>query len=454
MARELLRVVQGKAHGAELALTDAVTLGRGSPDSAVLRDDPELSRSHARIIREPSGHLVIEDLGSTNGTLLNGWRIPSPQLLSPGDHIQVGTTLLELVAGDTSHGRPAPIVSGVHGHEELRPAASASALYVTGVEKSYGDLSVLRGVDLEVQPGEIVGLLGPNGAGKTTLVSIIAGLRSADAGEVLVNGVDALADPRQARRHLGLAPQDLGLYPTMTVERNLAFFGELNGLSGKLLRDRVGEVAEALSLTPILGQRAGSLSGGQQRRLHTGMAMLHRPPLLMLDEPTVGADIRTRQEILDAVRALAAEGRAICYSTHYLPEIEELGASVAILDEGQIVARGSIAELVRNYGTSAVELRFSGPAPSIDFPGEVTVEGTTLRVKTEAPDEAAAALLQRLGADVDRLVSIEVLRPDLDGVYLALTNKRYSNVQPLPNVPDQGFAPVAPGELPSFPAVS
>ncbi|MEA2480422.1 MAG: type transport system ATP-binding protein, partial [Thermoleophilaceae bacterium] len=339
---EALRVLGGPATGRELSIGNDLLLGREDSGAGVLDGDTELSRRHARVTRTAEGSLVLEDLGSTNGTFLNGWRIPVPQFLSPGDRIQIGRTVLELIGAGRPSARRSAIISGVHG--QARPPAADSMLYVTGVKKAYGDHAVLKGVDLEIQPGEIVGLLGPNGAGKTSLVSVIAGLRSADEGSVYINGVDALANPSEARLYLGIAPQDLGIYPTMSVERNLRIFGELNGLGGDLLRSRVAEVAAALSLDPLLKRPAGTLSGGQQRRLHTGMAMLHHPSLLILDEPTVGADVRTRQEILDAVKALAAEGRAICYSTHYLPEIEELGASVAILDGGQIVARGSIAE--------------------------------------------------------------------------------------------------------------
>jgi ABC-2 type transport system ATP-binding protein len=366
------------------------------------------------------------------------------QFLATGDRIDVGASLIEFVAQGQITALRSAVIGGV---SETRRSDEGFVLSVRGVTKSYGDHHVLDGVDLEIQPGEIVGLLGPNGAGKTSLVSIIAGLRTADAGAIRINGIDALANPRAARTQLGIAPQDLGIYPTLTVEHNLRILGQLNGLGKPLLGQRVAEVANALSLTPMLARRAGTLSGGQQRRLHTGMAMLHHPPLLLLDEPTVGADIRTRQEILDAVKALAAEGRAICYSTHYLPEIEELGASVAILDGGKIVARGSIAELIRECATTAVEVRFDGAAPQIDFPGKLTIQESLLRLETDDPRAAAAALLNRIGLDAPPIASIEVFRPSLDSVYLALTNKHYADIQPVPYVPGQGLTPLAEGTV-------
>ncbi len=444
MAGEMLRVLSGPASGSELRIGDELLIGRESGTEGSLGGDVELSRRHARILRLPEGGLIIEDLGSTNGTFLNGWKIPVPQFLASGDRIEVGDTVMEFVA----QGQASALRSAMIGEaSETHRSDAGSVLSVRGVTKSYGDHHVLHGVDLEIQPGEIVGLLGPNGAGKTSLVSIIAGLRTADAGTIRINGIDALANPRQARTALGIAPQDLGIYPTLTVEHNLRILGRLNGLGKPLVDQRVAEVANALSLTPMLARRAGTLSGGQKRRLHTGMAMLHHPPLLILDEPTVGADIRTRQEILEAVKALAAKGRAICYSTHYLPEIEELGASVAILDGGKIVARGSIAELIRECASTAVEVRFDGAAPQLDFPGKLTIQGSLLRLETEDPKGAAAALLNRIGRDAPPIASIEVLRPSLDSVYLALTNRHYAEIQPVPYVPGQGLTPLSEGTV-------
>jgi ABC-2 type transport system ATP-binding protein len=392
-----------------------------------LAADLQISRSHARIHRTPDGRLVLEDLGSKNGTYLNGWRIPAPQYLNSADKLQLGGTVLELSAPATRAARRPAIISGVHGYEELRPPKAESVLYATGVKKSYGKLEVLKGVDLEVQPGEVVGLLGANGAGKTSFVSIVAGLRSADAGEIQIAGVDALRNSRAARRHLGIAPQDLGIYPTLSVRRNLTFFGEIAGLKGRELNERVEEVGTALSLDPLFDRPSGKLSGGQKRRLHTGMAMLHHPALLILDEPTVGADIRTRQEILEQVKRLAEEGRGVCYSTHYLPEIEFLGASVAILQGGEIIARGSIAELVAKHSSPFLELSFDGPAPDIGLGGQVAGDESLLRIKTDDPSGLAAAAMGRLGVDAVRLSNVEVIRPSLESVYLSLTEQRYSD---------------------------
>ena len=234
----------------------------------------------------------------------------------------------------------------------MRPAALA----VRGVRKRHGDVTALDGVELEIAPGEVLALLGPNGAGKTTLVSIVAGLLRADAGRVRVAGHDIERDAHGARLLLGLAPQELGVYPTLSVRENLRFHGELAGLRRAELQRRVAEVAEALALAPLLGRPARTLSGGEARRLHTGMSVMGRPALLLLDEPTAGADVEMRAQLLALVRKLAADGAGVCYSTHYLHEVEQLGASVAILDAGRIVARGALAALLARYGRARLEL--------------------------------------------------------------------------------------------------
>lgn len=229
-------------------------------------------------------------------------------------------------------------------------------LIVENLRKSYGSAEVLAGVDLRVAAGEIVALLGPNGAGKTTLVSIVAALLKPDSGRVLVNGIDPRAHPRQARRYLGIAPQETGLYMVLTARENLRFAGELGGLGKLEIERRTLAVAQIFELSPFLDRRVDGLSGGEKRRLHTAMALMHDPPLLLLDEPTVGMDVETRARLLQAIGELASAGSAVLYSTHYLAEVEELNASVAILDRGRIIARDTLQSLVGSYGRPRVEL--------------------------------------------------------------------------------------------------
>ena len=309
---------------------------------------------------------------------------------------------------------------------------SALLLRVAAVTKRYGDHVALDGVDLQIAPGEICGLLGPNGAGKTTLVSIVAGLREADSGTVTVDGLDVAVD-RRTRGLVGLAAQETAIYPTLKVEANLELMGGLAGLSKREVARRIEEIASVLELDELLDRKARFLSGGEKRRLHTAMAMLHRPRLLMLDEPTTGVDIATRSRLLASIRELALqEGCAVLYSTHYLPEIEELGATVAILDGGRILARGPLDELIERHGTGMVELVFDGPPPERGVleqllgPRELTVVDSVVRTPSERPGADAAVLLAALGELAGSLASVELIRPSLEAVFLGVTGRAYA----------------------------
>jgi ABC-2 type transport system ATP-binding protein len=295
-------------------------------------------------------------------------------------------------------------------------------LHIQGLRKSYGDVVALQGVDFDVAAGEIVSLLGPNGAGKTTLVSIVAGLR-ADAGVVEVDDLDALRRSSEVRRRIGLAPQDLGIYPVVSVRNNFRLFGRLAGLGDRELRTRIDEVAQALDITDLLDRQGGTLSGGQKRRVHTAIALLHQPALLLLDEATTGADVETRGRILDLVRGLAARGSAVLYSTHYLQEVEDLGARVVLLDDGQVIASGHAKELIAMHAAPVVELTFEGEVPAGAVDGSATVDGSRVRIPTSDPAATLATVLPKLPSG--SLQAVEIMRPDLEAAYLGLTGRRY-----------------------------
>jgi ABC-2 type transport system ATP-binding protein len=299
-------------------------------------------------------------------------------------------------------------------------------LEVEGLHKAYGATVALDGVDLVVPPGTVLGLLGPNGAGKTTLVSIVVGLRRPDAGTVKIDGIDAVRHRRRTGRLIGFAPQETGIYPPLTVRDNLRFFAGLAGLRGRDLRDRIDDVAGALGLSELLDRRGSELSGGERRRVHTAIALLHRPKLVLLDEPTTGADVRTRGEILQLVRGLADDGSAVVYSTHYLHEVEELDAHVAFIDHGRIVARGAVDDLIQEYGSSGLELTFDRHVPSAARVDGAIVDGTRVRIPTSDPAGTAAQLLPRFDLDTAGLRGIEVVRPSLESVYLSVTGRRYA----------------------------
>jgi len=306
-------------------------------------------------------------------------------------------------------------------------------LVASGLIKRYGDRRALDGFDLTVSAGEITGLVGHNGAGKTTFVEIVTGLVRPDSGRVTVGGVDALGDSRQARRLIGVAPQEQALYVTATVHDNLRLFAALAGLRGSRLRQAIERVAEDLRLSDVLGQRAGLLSGGQRRRTQAAAALIGEPRLLLLDEPTAGADPETRQALLAAVRARAAAGVAVVYTTHYLPELADLGATLAVARAGRVIARGSQQNLMHGL-PGELRLRLDGaaigraataaantlmarrcPLPP-ELAGRARAVDGELRISSADPPADLAAVL----AAGCTPVSVDVRKPDLDDLYRSL----------------------------------
>lgn len=297
------------------------------------------------------------------------------------------------------------------------------ALRVDRVCKAYGSMRALADVSLRIGPGEVLGLLGPNGAGKSTLISIVAGLLPADGGSVFVCGHEVGSEPFATRRLVGFAPQDLGLYLQLSVRANLRFFGEVIGMTRMELESRIDELSSLLDLGEIVDRRPHGLSGGEKRRVHTAIAILGRPALLLLDEPTAGVDVHTRQRILDVVKGLAGEGVAICYTTHYLHEAEEVADSAAIITDGEIVAAGTVAELIQRECEAVLELRLDGDVPAELERMNVSNGGGSV-VHLPAPDVGAAIAAALAVVDHRQIRSIEVVRPSLESVYLTVTGRR------------------------------
>jgi ABC-2 type transport system ATP-binding protein len=218
-------------------------------------------------------------------------------------------------------------------------------LRADGLVKTYGRRRALDDFTLHVPAGEITGLVGRNGAGKTTFVEIVTGLVRPDAGSVMIGRISALRHPGRAREVLGVCPQETALYPSITVAGHLRLFGALAGLRRRALRTAVDDITERMQLASMLAKPTGLLSGGQRKRVQAATALVAYRPLLLLDEPTVGADPPTRSALLEVVAARSAAGAAVLYTTHYLPELAELGATIAFARAGRIIARGSQAEL-------------------------------------------------------------------------------------------------------------
>ncbi|MEU8174130.1 ABC transporter ATP-binding protein [Microbispora hainanensis] len=269
--------------------------------------------------------------------------------------------------------------------------------------KRYGPRHVLDGFDLTVAPGEITGLIGHNGAGKTTFVEVVTGLVRPDAGRLWVAGHDALRSGGAVRRLLGVAPQELALYNRVSVREHLRLFAGLAGLRGRRRDAEIARVLDELHLAPVADRPAGVLSGGQRRRVQAATAMVGSPPLLLLDEPTAGADPETRAALLAAVRARAEAGAAVLYTTHYLPELVDLDATVALARAGRVIVRGSQQELTRDL-PGELRVAFDDPAEP------------ELRLPTTDPGADLAALL----ASGRTPVSVDVRRLGLDDLYRSL----------------------------------
>ncbi len=303
-----------------------------------------------------------------------------------------------------------------------------TVLSCRGLRCTYDGLVAVDDVSFDIAPGETYGLLGPNGAGKTTVISMVAGVLQADVGEVRVDG--HLITPRTVRDKvaIGYVPQDVALYPDLTGRENLRFFARLYGLGRAETRARVEEVLATVGLAERGGDLVSKYSGGMKRRLNIGAGLLHRPKLLILDEPTVGVDPQSRNAILASVEDLAAVGMAVLYTTHYMEEAERLCDRVGILDEGKLIAEGTVRELtamvgerdrVRLTAGSGIEeiVRRMRSLPSVRGASTSDHEVTLL------VDDAPTALPGILGAAGKSVRSVMVEEPDLEAVFLHLTGK-------------------------------
>jgi len=319
-----------------------------------------------------------------------------------------------------------------------------SRLEVVDLCKSFGNVRVVDGVSFEVTPGEIFGLLGPNGAGKTTTMSMIAGLLAPDSGEVLWDGFPAKSLSRDSRKRLGIAPQELAIYPELTARENLEFFGRLYGMTRNELERRCGEVLDEIGLTMSADANVETFSGGMKRRLNFGVALIHRPSLLILDEPTVGVDPQSRSHLLDCVRHEASRGMAVIYASHYMEEVSAICGRVAILDHGRMLAIGRLDELlsqlqpelalrVRGLSASARE-RLHGPFDAdTTSPSNGTIPPDETRLLLRAPSEHSPPhglmgelrrALDVLDAEHAELVSVETQQSSLERLFLELTGRR------------------------------
>ena len=303
-------------------------------------------------------------------------------------------------------------------------------LEARGLIKNFGRTRALDGLDLVVEPGQVVALLGPNGAGKTTFVRMVATLVRPSAGSLTVAGLDVSRQGRRVRELIGLAGQNAAVEPAMTGRENLHMVARLYGQSGGDARANVTRVLEQLGLSEIADRLARGYSGGMRRRLDLGASLVGAPRLLLLDEPTTGLDPRSRIELWDAIRVLAREGTDVLLTTQYLDEADQLAGRVVIIDRGRVIADGTTAELKSQAGQDVIEIHAQDAASAARVlaqvgTGEPVVDAPTHRVSIGV-DDGPRQLMQAMRALDDEGVAfddIALRRPTLDEVFLALTGE-------------------------------
>jgi ABC-2 type transport system ATP-binding protein len=304
-------------------------------------------------------------------------------------------------------------------------------LQVKSLNKYFGERKAVDGVSFTLEKGQTLGLIGPNGAGKSTTVGMVCGLIQPDSGEVTLNGVRMEAGASAAKQTLGLVPQDLALFDDLSARENLRIFGALYGLRGALLKERCDVALELVSLSDRAADKPSTFSGGMKRRLNIAAAMLHQPPLLILDEPTVGVDPQSRNAIFDCLEALQAKGHSLIYTSHYMEEVERLADHIVVIDHGKVIADATPARLYQQLpAKAALQVELAQPLSAearaalsaVTGVREVHAEGGNLRIALVATEHAKPVLdwLVQQGA---RPVHFATARTNLEEIFLTLTGR-------------------------------
>ncbi|GMQ78920.1 MAG: ABC transporter ATP-binding protein [Anaerolineae bacterium] len=307
----------------------------------------------------------------------------------------------------------------------------SEAITVTDLYKHFGDTKAVDGISFSVQQGEIFSLLGPNGAGKSTAISILSCLQQPNRGDASIMGRSVLQDPQAVKSFIGVVPQEIALYEDLSARENLSFWGKMYGLRGQLLRSRVDEVLILIGLTDRQKDRVGKFSSGMKRRLNIGIAFLHQPEVIIMDEPTVGIDPQSRRHILEGVKSMNEEGVTVLYTTHYMEEAQELSDHIAIMDFGKIIASGTHDELVKLVGEQdRIDIGLSSPEASVadkwgDLEGvsQVTINEDTVTVLAEDSNLTLPRLFEMAASAGLRINSVEIQEPNLETVFLHLTGR-------------------------------
>ncbi|WP_410512569.1 ABC transporter ATP-binding protein [Paenibacillus sp. BR2-3] len=302
---------------------------------------------------------------------------------------------------------------------------------LSDVVKRYDGKLTVDHVNVSIRKGEIFGLLGPNGAGKSTTISMICGLLKIDGGDIVIDGISVSANPLEVKKRIGLVPQELALYDTMTAEENVTFFGRLYGLRGKLLKERVGEALEFTGLGDRAREKPATFSGGMKRRLNIACAIMHRPKLIIMDEPTVGIDPQSRNHILESVKALNKLGSTVIYTSHYMEEVAAICDRVAIMDKGHIIACGTEKELRERVAhEEKIVIKASNISPGLTRElglhpriSRVEVNGDLVELYLPSSQAELQDILFIFAKHEGVIGSLHIEEPDLETLFLSLTGR-------------------------------
>jgi ABC-2 type transport system ATP-binding protein len=307
-------------------------------------------------------------------------------------------------------------------------------LNAQNLHKHFDDVKAVQGVSFQIAQGEIYSLLGPNGAGKTTTISMLTGLISPTEGDATIAGSSVVTDVNEVKKAIGVVPQEIALYPTITARENLVFWGRMYGLGGAELNESVARALDVAGLADRARDKVETFSGGMKRRLNIAVGLLHEPKIIFMDEPTVGIDPQSRRRILDTVKELNAQGMAVLYTTHYMEEAEELSHRIGIIDHGKLIAQGSLAELTNMVGGSDTiklsldtgEMDITASAESVArLPGVDAAHGEDGHMLVQAADANAVlpSILSHLAGSGVQVKSLQVEEPNLEAVFLHLTGR-------------------------------
>lgn len=307
----------------------------------------------------------------------------------------------------------------------------SQAIQIQNLQKRFGDFTAVKNVNLDVKQGEIFSLLGPNGAGKSTTISMLACLLQPSGGAAYVMGHSVMEDPQSVKAAIGVVPQDIALYPDLSARENLNFWGKMFGLRGSALAKRADEVLEIIGLADRQKDRVGKFSGGMKRRVNIGAALMHKPEVIIMDEPTVGIDPQSRRNILDNIKELNSRGMTVLYTTHYMEEAQELSDHIAIMDKGEVIANGTHDELIKLVGElDRINLSINVDSEKViaDWKAIAGVHSVSsvdgdLTILAEDSNVVLPRLFETATQTNVRITSVQVQEPNLETVFLHLTGK-------------------------------